>query len=97
MRAIQLRPAAIEDLTDIFDYSFTIWGIDQAQRYLARMAATFEQIAADPRIGKPASERHSTLLRHPYGSHVIIFARGAKGIEIIRVLHRRMDVDGRLD
>ncbi len=97
MISVRIRPAAHADLTDIFDYSDAHWGLAQAERYIAQITLMFAQIAADPRLGKPASNRHPLLRRQSCGSHFIIFARGAEGIEIIRVLHQRMDIDVRLD
>ena len=97
MSAVYIRPAAETDLTDIFDFSEANWGSAQAEAYIAKILQMLDRIAADRRLGKPASGRHATLLRQACGSHFIIFARGAADIEIIRVLHQRMDIDTRLD
>lgn len=97
MRSINIRPAADADLTDIFNYTEVTWGWDQAERYTGEIIAMIARIAADPRLGKPASKRHASLPRHPCGSHMIIFAPRDRSIEFVRILHRRMDIDSRLD
>lgn len=97
MRSIDLRPAADADLADIFSYSKATWGSDQAERYTGDIIAMFSRLAADPRMGKPASQRHASLRRFPCGSHLIIFASHDYSIEIVRILHQRMDIDSRLD
>jgi toxin ParE1/3/4 len=97
LRSIQIRPAADADLTDIFSYSATTWGWDQAERYTGEIIAIFSRLAADPAAGKPASERHSSLRRHRCGSHLIIVKSNADAIEIVRILHQSMDIDSRLD
>lgn len=97
MRSINVRPAADADLTDIFNYSEAKWGWDQAERYTGEIIAMFSRLAADPGMGKPASKRHASLRRHPCGSLMIIFAQRDRSIEIVRILHQRMDLDSRLD
>jgi len=97
VRSIDLRPAADADLADIFSYSEETWGADQAERYTGEIIAMFSRLAADPRMGQPASQRHASLRRFPCGSHLIIFASRDRSIEIVRILHQRMDIDSRLD
>ncbi|MGL4302380.1 MAG: type II toxin-antitoxin system RelE/ParE family toxin [Sphingomonas sp.] len=97
MTSIRVRPKADADLTAIFDYSYRNWGFAQAELYVAQITAMFARIATDPKLGKPASARHPTLFRQSCGAHFIVFARVAEGVEIIRVLHQRMDIEAQLD
>lgn len=80
-----------------FCYTEATWGRDQAKRYTGEIIAMLSRLAADPHLGKPASQRHATLRRFPCGSHLIIFASRDRSIEIVRILHQRMDIDSRLD
>ncbi len=53
-----LAQAAIEDLESIDDYTVRTWGTEQADRYLAMLWATFEQIGANPSRWRLRPELH---------------------------------------
>jgi toxin ParE1/3/4 len=93
----RLRPRAQLDLDDIADYTFARWGAEQAERYIRGLEFAFRQLAEDGWRGRAVSDRHSSKLRHNYGSHIIIFERASGTVDIVRILHNRMDVDTRLD
>lgn len=97
MTSVRIRPEADADLTAIFHYSYLNWGFAQAELYVSQLTKMFARLAAEPRLGKAASARHPRLFRQSCGSHFVVFARDADGIEIIRVLHQRMDVEAQLD
>lgn len=47
-----LRPKAIADLEDIWDYTVEAWGEEQAERYLRSINECFRKIADNPSIGR---------------------------------------------
>ena len=47
--------------------------------------------ARDPRRGRPCDDVRAGYFRHPVGSHVVFYRRVAGGIDVVRILHQRMD------
>ncbi|BEV10053.1 type II toxin-antitoxin system RelE/ParE family toxin [Asticcacaulis sp. DW145] len=92
--AYSLRPAAQADLRDIWLYSRRQWSADQADRYTLLIAAAFDDLAAGRRKGKPVNVR-TGYLKYACGSHIIYF-RLNDGLDIVRILHQRMDVETHL-
>jgi toxin ParE1/3/4 len=106
------RPAQI-DLARILSISAERYGADGRQRYAAVLAAAMRQIAAEPDgpLSKKRPELRSGIrsfhvrharrsaeagVRHPV--HVLYYRVDRKGvIEILRVLHERMEPSHHLD
>jgi toxin ParE1/3/4 len=88
-----LSPAARTDLDEIWDYTCERWDADQAERYLREVQHTIERAAVDPLIGRPCDEIRAGYRRLATGSHHIYFRIPADDtIEVVRILHQRMDV-----
>jgi toxin ParE1/3/4 len=87
---LRYTPAASKDLSSIWDYSAGHWGSDQAERYVLALEASCE---AQGRLrGRPADEFRNGYLRLRSGSHYIFYRqRDNGGVDIIRVLHERME------
>lgn len=94
-RRCLLSPAAESDLEDIWRYTEGTWSTEQAEHYLREIIAAFGELAAGRRQGRKVQVRPG-YLKHAVGSHVIYFRDRGLWIEIIRVLHRRQDVDSNL-
>ncbi len=87
-----LRPAAARDLSEIWDYTFDTWDLEQAEIYLEAIRVAFSRAAEAPSIGRPVGRPGKRQLRVKSGSHVIVYVRKKDGIDIVRVLHERMDL-----
>jgi toxin ParE1/3/4 len=95
--AYVLSPCARGDLSEIWDYSAAQWGAAQADRYIRLIAAACAVLAAGRITGRSADAIRSGYLRHAIGSHVLFYrTHESGGIEIVRVLHRRMDIERHL-
>ena len=93
MTSYVLSPRARRDLSDIWDYSAERWGVAQADRYVRLIISACEDIAAGRVKGHSAEAIRTGYLRHSIGSHVVFFKmRRRSGIEVVRILHQRMDV-----
>ena len=92
MKQLIFLPVARQELLDIWDYSFGNWGQGQADRYLADLDAMFARIANGSAPSRPADELRPDLRKVPVGRHVMFFREVAEVIEVVRVLHERMDV-----
>ena len=91
MKRILLSPRAKSDLDDIWDYTATIWNIDQAEIYLRQIQHSIEAIADNPRLGRACDELRPGYRKHPAGQHVLFYRLTDAGIDVVRILHGRMD------
>lgn len=96
MRRIVLSPRAKIDLSAIWDYTFSQWGIEQAEKYVRDLWASIEQAAADPGKSIDIGDIRRGYRKMRAGSHVIFFRVVDEGIDIVRILHQRMDFDRHL-
>ena len=86
---------ARQDLIGIGRYTEREWGREQRNHYLGQLDEAFRLIAANPQIGQACDEILAGYRKFSQGSHVIYY-RSAELVEIIRVLHERMDPDTQL-
>ena len=97
MTRFALSPAAVVDLAEIWDYTVERWGPDQADAYVRDIQRAIERAAANPRVGKPCDEVRSGYLKLATGSHVIFYRNEThRAIDVVRILHQRMDIDRHL-
>jgi toxin ParE1/3/4 len=92
MARVFLRPAARADLEDIARYTETTWGRRQRDLYLTAIDAKLGALAANPKIGKPRDAVRAGYRSSRVGAHVIFYREFPEGIEVVRILHQRMDV-----
>lgn len=91
MNDYRLTPAAQQDLSSIWDFTEERWDIRQAETCLREIQAAIERVAADPRRGRSRAEIREGYISYAIGSHTIFYLRRQDDIDIIRVLHQRMD------
>jgi toxin ParE1/3/4 len=97
MRACLLTPAARNDLAEIWDYTAARWSIDQAERYIRAIAAACQDVADERKQGRPVPEIREGYFQLAVGSHFLFYRLTAgNDIEVVRILHQRMDVPQRL-
>ncbi len=84
-------------LNDIWVYTFHKWSKEQADRYYNSIIEEIEFIAENYLIGKSAEETRKYYRVTKVKSHLIFYRKGEEEIvEIVRILHQRMDVKKRL-
>ena len=89
----RISKQAIDDLNDIWVYTFHKWSKEQADRYYELIIGEIEFIADNYLIGKSAEQTRKnyrvTKIKSP-----LIFYRKIENeiVEIIRILHQRMDI-----
>ncbi|MDR2240755.1 MAG: type II toxin-antitoxin system RelE/ParE family toxin [Zoogloeaceae bacterium] len=91
-----LSPLAQADLDEIWNYTVTHWGVDQAERYLRDIQAATETLAGNPWHGQACEDIRPGYRKIPVGSHIIFYRLTNQGVDIVRVLHQRMDADSHL-
>lgn len=93
-----LSPAARADLEQIWEYSSERWDDDQAEEYLREVQRGIERVVANPRIGRACDEVRPGYRKHAVESHTLYYRiAGNDVIDVVRILHQRMDVDRHLD
>jgi toxin ParE1/3/4 len=87
------------DIENIWLYTYENWSLEQADRYLNLIMDEVEYLAENPESGKDYGHVRKGYFRSQVKSHFIFYKVNHKKekIEIIRILHQRMDIDSRLD
>lgn len=95
----KLSVKAAEDIETIWLYTFENWSIEQADRYVNLIFDEIEYIAAKPDAGKDYNHVRKNYRCSKVKSHLIFYRLSEKdsAIEVIRVLHERMDIENRLN
>ena len=86
------------DLEDIWFYTFENWSVKQADIYITTIFKTIKKISKDPQTGKDYSHIRKGYLRIRSQKHFIFYKinRYEKCVDIIRILHERMDLNERI-
>ena len=88
-----VSPRARADLEDIWDYTAERWGPSQAEEYIRLLQHAIETVADNPRKGRSCDEVREGYRKYSVGSHVLFYRSIKVGIDIVRVLHGRMDFE----
>lgn len=93
MFKLRVRPKARNALDKIWERTSTNWGLTQATNYLEMIKHNLELIASNPHIGRLRERTRPELHVFAVGKHMICYLVDDSQIDVLRVLHRRMDVD----
>jgi toxin ParE1/3/4 len=88
-----LSPRAQTDLDEIWAYTEDHWGLDQAETYTRDIWQRIEDVAERPTIGQDCSDIRAGYYKISCGSHFLFYRLIAQGIDIVRILHERMDFE----
>ena len=88
-----LSPAARGDLEEIWDYTVGNWGEAQAERCTRSIRDVCEALGDGILSGRSVEDIRAGYRKAAVGSHVMFYRVRADGVEIIRIVHRSMDVD----
>lgn len=98
MAKVILRQEAIDDLNDIWIYTFDEWSEKQADKYYSAIEFACTQIGENPELGNEYDGISKNLLGLRIGKHIIFYQVISKDrIEVVRILHERMDLKNRFD
>ena len=96
MAKYKLTKKAVDDLAQIWNYTFDKWSESQADKYYYLLLDTCTEVANNPNLGKIYSEVMDNLLGFRVGRHIIFYRLIEKNeIEITRILHEQMDLKNR--
>ena len=89
----RISEQAIKDLNGIWTYTFHNWSKIQADRYYDLIIGEIEFIADNFMVGKSAQQTRKNYRYSKIKSHLIFYRKEEDEIvEIVRILHQRMDI-----
>lgn len=91
MSQYRLTSAAQRDLSSVWDFTEQRWDTRQTETYLSEIRTAIERIADDPRRGRACDDIREGYRRYGIGSHLLFYVERADGVDVIRILHQRMD------
>ena len=96
MPAFRLSAKSFEDLKSIARFTLKSWGREQRNIYLSKFDESFHLLADQPHLGSARDDILKGYRVYHVGRHLIFYRQKSTGIEIIRILHDRMDVETHL-
>ena len=97
MPHFKIKATARNDLKGIAKYTEKTWSREQRNNYLAELDQAFHRLAENTELGKACDHIRPGYRVFPVGSHLIFYKLGTEEtVDIIRVLHKRMNVSYRL-
>jgi len=96
MKAFELTQKAKNDLRKIARFTEKRWGRDQRFFYIKQFDDAFYLLAESLALGKQCDFIKKGYRKFPQGSHILFYREVSKSkIIIIRILHKRMDVESK--
>lgn len=96
MIGIVLSPMAKLDLSEIWDYTLSQWSVEQAEKYVLELWSTMGNAASDSTKSVDIGDVRRGYRKSRSGSHVIFFKVTDDGIDVVRILHQKMDFERHL-
>ncbi len=93
MPDFRLSAKSLEDLKSIGRFTLKSWGREQLKIYLSKLDEGFHLLADQPHLGNARDDIREGYRVYHVGRHLIFYRQKSTGIEIIRILHDRMDVE----
>ena len=99
MMKYKLSKEALNDLENIWLFSFENWSDKQADRYFNLVIDEIQYLTENPESGKDYSHIRKGYFRAKVKSHFIFYKINLQEnqLEIIRILHQQMDIESRLN
>ena len=88
---IQLSATAREDFVAILRYTLDSWGEAQMLRYRDQLNSMISSLVENPELGRLRPELEKQYRSIAAGSHLIVYAANSETLNIVRILHSRMD------
>lgn len=93
-----LTNKAVFDLSEIWNYTYEMWSEEQADKYYFQLLQSCQELAENQSYGKSYPEIASSIYGYKSNLHIIFYSIvNAEEIEIIRILHSRMDLKNRIE
>ena len=81
-----LTNKAVEDLSEIWDYTYEVWSENQAEKYYYELLDDCQELSKSQSLGKNYDEIHQVIFGYNSGQHVIFYRIiNSEKIEITRI------------
>lgn len=84
------------EIKEIYKYSYTTFGENQADIYIAGLENCFDHLVENPLLGRSCNGIREGYFRLEYISHIIFYTLEPETILISRVIHESMDIKAQL-
>jgi toxin ParE1/3/4 len=92
-----LSEQALDDINKIWVYTAENWSVEQADRYYNLIYDEIEYIVSNFEMARDYGTIRKNYRCSKVKSHLIFFKKTKNNeIEVVRVLHERMDIENRL-
>jgi len=95
-RVYSISKKAVSDLEEIWLYTVEHWSVEQADRYYNLIFDEIAYICKNEDAGKSIEHIRKGYRAAKVKSHLIFYKISNDVIEIVRILHERMDIENRL-
>ncbi|MBK8242083.1 MAG: type II toxin-antitoxin system RelE/ParE family toxin [Saprospiraceae bacterium] len=94
---LKVSEKAQKDLINIWEYTFQKWSLEQADKYFNILVHGMNEICKNPDLGKSYEYIRKDYFGYNQKSHIIFYRIiNNETIEIIRILHQKMDLHNRI-
>lgn len=98
MGIYNLSNKAVDDLSEIWKYTYEVWSEDQADNYYNFLQGSCQALADNPQKGKPYHNIFENLMGFLAKKHIIFYKLiDENEIEVFRILHEKMDLKNRIN
>lgn len=89
---------ALEDINKIWIYTVENWSLEQADRYYNLIVDEIEYIAKNFEMARDFGSIRKSYRFSKVKSHLVFFKKNKNNeIEVIRVLHEKMNIESKLE
>ncbi|WP_194850068.1 type II toxin-antitoxin system RelE/ParE family toxin [Nonlabens antarcticus] len=92
MYSLYFRQDAIDDLNNIWAYTFAEWSESQADQYYDLLERECHLLSLNESTGRVYKEIAFDIHGVSIGRHIIFYKIINSTVEILRVLHQQMDI-----
>jgi toxin ParE1/3/4 len=92
MAKLAIRPQALSDLDDIFDY-IAEDSLNRAAGFIKKLYEQMGKVADNPSIGRRRDRLLPGLRSFPYGNYLIFYIPIDNGVDVVRVLNGARDIE----
>ena len=97
MSSYIINEKALEDINSIWIYTAENWSVEQADRYYNLIYDEIEYIVSNFEMARDFGKIRKSYKYTKVKSHLIFFKKDKNNeIEVVRVLHERMDIENRI-
>ena len=96
-RSFAISKMAMSDLEEIWLYTVEKWSVEQADRYYNLIFDEINYICTNSNAGKLMEHVRKGYRASKVKSHLIFYRVLDETIQVIRILHERMDIETHLN